>query len=142
MDTNLFACWRFLYQFFIKILHFNLKIKFSGILGLLDFAVRMIYNRLRNKDDETPPERNWINYFSSFMNFLMFVWFICGAYWVYSEYEPNTDPNLNEGLYCDDTLYSVAFWLITLVFIFLGILCIASIFAFCYFFVYKNRYEL
>ncbi|KAG8038737.1 hypothetical protein G9C98_000292 [Cotesia typhae] len=49
--------------------------------------------------------------------------------WVYKEYEPNYDPSL--GKYCNKTLYLFAFWLITLVYIFLGVitagLCCISI---------------
>ena len=40
--------------------------------------------------------------------------------WVYKEYEPNYDPAL--GKYCNKTLYLFAFWLITSVYIGLGVI--------------------
>lgn len=39
--------------------------------------------------------------------------------WVYKEYEPNYDPA--RGKYCNKTLYLFAFWLITSVYICLGV---------------------
>ncbi|EZA58705.1 hypothetical protein DMN91_009255 [Ooceraea biroi] len=57
----------------------------------------------------------------------MLGWFIIGSMWVYKEYEPNYDPAL--GKYCNKTLYLFAFWLITSVYICLGIItaCMCSI---------------
>lgn len=56
-------------------------------------------------------------------NFLFFP----GSVWVYKEYEPNYDPS--RGKYCNQTLYLFAFWLITSVYIVLGviIMCLCSI---------------
>jgi len=50
-----------------------------------------------------------------------------GSVWVYKEYEPNYDPS--RGKYCNRTLYLFAFWLITSVYIVLGVItvCLCSI---------------
>lgn len=40
--------------------------------------------------------------------------------WVYKEYEPNYDPTKDK--YCNKTLYLFAFWLITSVYIGLGVI--------------------
>jgi hypothetical protein len=41
---------------------------------------------------------------------------------VYKEYEPNYDPS--QGKYCNRTLYLFAFWLITSVFIVVGVITV------------------
>lgn len=33
-----------------------------------------------------------------------------GNVWVFSVYQPNYDPTAADGLYCDKTLYTFAFW--------------------------------
>ncbi|XP_076245404.1 uncharacterized protein LOC143185955 isoform X1 [Calliopsis andreniformis] len=53
------------------------------------------------------------------INCFIFGWFITGSMWVYKEYEPNYDPAL--GKYCNKTLYLFAFWLITSMYIILGV---------------------
>ena len=60
-----------------------------------------------------------------FFFFLMIL--IAGSMWVYKEYEPNYDPSI--GKYCNKTLYLFAFWLITCVYIALGVItaCLCSI---------------
>jgi hypothetical protein len=50
--------------------------------------------------------------------------FFAGSVWVYKEYEPNYDPS--RGKYCNRTLYLFAFWLITSVYIVLGVITLCS----------------
>lgn len=52
-----------------------------------------------------------------------------GSVWVYKEFEPNYDPNVANGKYCNKNLYLFAFWLITSVYILLGIIsvCLCSL---------------
>lgn len=35
---------------------------------------------------------------------------LAGDVWVFSVYQPNYDPTAADGLYCDKTLYTFAFW--------------------------------
>lgn len=53
------------------------------------------------------------------INWFIFGWFMIGSYWIYRIYEPNYNPML--GKYCDETLYMFAFWLVTSVYILLGL---------------------
>uniref|UniRef100_A0A2M3Z8R0 Uncharacterized protein n=1 Tax=Anopheles braziliensis TaxID=58242 RepID=A0A2M3Z8R0_9DIPT len=63
------------------------------------------------------------------INCFMLGWFIIGSFWIYRIYEPNYDPAL--GKYCNKSLYLFTFWLITSVYMMLGIvtvvLCSVSI---------------
>jgi len=44
-----------------------------------------------------------------FLQFFLFVWFICGNVWIYRNYQPNyDDPESTD--YCNKTLYLFAFW--------------------------------
>ncbi|XP_054916262.1 transmembrane protein 272-like isoform X2 [Poeciliopsis prolifica] len=40
----------------------------------------------------------------------IFVWSLLGDVWVFSVYQPNYDPSAADGLYCNKTLYTFAFW--------------------------------
>lgn len=42
------------------------------------------------------------------LSFLM--WIVAGDVWVFSVYQPNYDPAAADGLYCNKTLYTFAFW--------------------------------
>lgn len=53
------------------------------------------------------------------INWFIFGWFMIGSYWIYRIYEPNYNPAF--GKYCDETLYMFAFWLVTSVYILLGL---------------------
>lgn len=60
------------------------------------------------------------NQFRRCCNIAVFSYHLIGSMWVYKEYEPNYDPNL--GKHCNKTLYLFAFWLITSVYICLGVI--------------------
>uniref|UniRef100_A0A096M9S2 Uncharacterized protein n=1 Tax=Poecilia formosa TaxID=48698 RepID=A0A096M9S2_POEFO len=47
---------------------------------------------------------------AGFVVLFIFVWFLLGAVWVFSVYQPNYDPSAADGLYCNKTLYTFAFW--------------------------------
>ncbi|KAM9424144.1 transmembrane protein 272-like isoform 1-T1 [Pholidichthys leucotaenia] len=38
------------------------------------------------------------------------IMFLAGTWWVFSVYQPNYDPTAADGLYCNKTLYTFAFW--------------------------------
>ncbi|XP_041821426.1 transmembrane protein 272-like isoform X2 [Chelmon rostratus] len=40
----------------------------------------------------------------------IFMWNLAGGVLVFSVYQPNYDPTAADGLYCDKTLYTFAFW--------------------------------
>lgn len=56
------------------------------------------------------------------INCFMLGWFIIGSFWIYRIYEPNYDPAL--GKYCNKSLYLFTFWLITSVYMMLGIVTV------------------
>ncbi|XP_032681945.1 uncharacterized protein LOC116849162 [Odontomachus brunneus] len=75
--------------------------------------------RVRQRQEERDEERIRQSPTQTLINCFMLGWFIIGSMWVYKEYEPNYDPAL--GKYCNKTLYLFAFWLITSVYICLGV---------------------
>ncbi|XP_012525989.1 uncharacterized protein LOC105830874 isoform X2 [Monomorium pharaonis] len=76
--------------------------------------------RVRQRQEERDEERIRQSPTQTLINCFMLGWFIIGSMWVYKEYEPNYDPAL--GKYCNKTLYLFAFWLITSVYICMGII--------------------
>lgn len=42
--------------------------------------------------------------------FFTYTWILAGDIWILSVYQPNYDPTAADGLYCDKTLYTFAFW--------------------------------
>ncbi|XP_065078300.1 uncharacterized protein LOC135701434 [Ochlerotatus camptorhynchus] len=56
------------------------------------------------------------------INCFMLGWFIIGSFWIYRIYEPNYDPAM--GKYCNKSLYLFTFWLITSVYMTLGIVTV------------------
>ncbi|XP_029671371.1 uncharacterized protein LOC115240385 isoform X2 [Formica exsecta] len=76
--------------------------------------------RVRQRQEERDEERIRQSPTQTLINCFMLGWFIIGSMWVYKEYEPNYDPAL--GKYCNKTLYLFAFWLITSVYICLGVI--------------------
>ncbi|XP_020278421.1 uncharacterized protein LOC109852048 [Pseudomyrmex gracilis] len=76
--------------------------------------------KVRQRPEERDEERMRQSPTQILINCFMLGWFIIGSLWVYKEYEPNYDPAL--GKYCNKTLYLFAFWLITSVYICLGVI--------------------
>lgn len=76
---------------------------------------------------------------SSLINCFMLCWFFIGSYWIYSIYEPEY------GKDCDKTLYLFAFWIITSVYLIVGVVLVIVFCIFlikmCIFFVVKLRSE-
>ncbi|CAB0018833.1 unnamed protein product, partial [Nesidiocoris tenuis] len=79
-------------------------------------------------EDEEDLERG--SSLQSLINCFMLAWFILGSYWVYKEYEPNYDPM--KGPWCNRTVYLFAFWQITFIYAFFGLMtfCLCSV-SFC-----------
>ncbi|XP_023201871.1 uncharacterized protein LOC102235776 isoform X1 [Xiphophorus maculatus] len=45
-----------------------------------------------------------------FIGLFIFIWSLLGDVWVFSVYQPNYDPSAADGLYCNKTLCTFAFW--------------------------------
>lgn len=103
----------------------------SGSLGLLDTIIKIVYRKFVIQNEEVPAENSCMHYYTTIMSFVMLAWFFSGVYSVYSEYPPNTHINMNDGLYCDKTLYYIVFWLVSMVFIFIAFFCLLGVLALC-----------
>ncbi|GLD53804.1 transmembrane protein 272-like isoform X1 [Lates japonicus] len=44
------------------------------------------------------------------ISLFIWIWILAGIVWVFSIYQPNYDPTAVDGLYCNKTLYTFAFW--------------------------------
>ncbi|XP_058832257.1 transmembrane protein 272-like [Topomyia yanbarensis] len=78
--------------------------------------------RVRTRIEDQELERLRQSPTQTMINCFMFAWFIIGSFWVYGIYEPNYDPA--KGEYCNKTLYLFTFWLLTSVYIALGIVTV------------------
>ncbi|KAL3265873.1 hypothetical protein HHI36_010067 [Cryptolaemus montrouzieri] len=98
----------------------------GGLFGILKQLLHLSA-RVRQTEEERREENLRQSPTQTLLNCFMLGWFIIGSVWVYKEYEPNYDQRL--GVYCNKTLYLFAFWLITSVYILLGIItvCLCSI---------------
>lgn len=100
----------------------------GGIFGILKQLLHLS-TRVRKTDAEREDEQLRQSPTQTLLNCFMLGWFIIGSVWVYKEFEPNYDPNVANGKYCNKNLYLFAFWLITSVYILLGIIsvCLCSL---------------
>ncbi|KAJ8945446.1 hypothetical protein NQ318_009904 [Aromia moschata] len=98
----------------------------GGIFGIVKQLLHLSA-RVRQTEEERQEENLRQSPTQTLLNCFMLGWFIIGSVWVYKEYEPNYDPTY--GKYCNKNLYLFAFWLITSVYILLGIVtvCLCSI---------------
>ncbi|XP_023723027.1 transmembrane protein 272 isoform X2 [Cryptotermes secundus] len=98
----------------------------GGIFGILKQLLDLSA-KVRQREEEQEEERIRQSPTQTVINCFMLGWFIIGSVWVYKEYEPNYDPT--RGKYCNRTLYLFAFWLITSVYVVLGVitLCLCCI---------------
>merc|ERR1719270_346442 len=99
----------------------------GGSFSVLKYLIG-VTTRVRRSDQESnqdPPRPHPAQYV---INCFLCAWFITGCVWVYRIYQPifdplkktNEDGSLNEQ-YCNKTVYTFAFWLITAAYIFLGL---------------------
>ncbi|XP_058464218.1 transmembrane protein 272-like [Malaya genurostris] len=78
--------------------------------------------RVRSRLEDRELERMRQSPTQSMINCFILAWFIIGSFWVYGIYEPNYDPI--QGTYCNKTLYLFTFWLLTSVYLALGIITV------------------
>lgn len=99
----------------------------GGSFSVLKYLIG-VTTRVRRTDQENnqdPPKPHPAQYV---INCFLCAWFITGCVWVYRIYQPifteseklNKDGTPNEE-YCNKTVYTFAFWLITAAYIFLGL---------------------
>ncbi|XP_066984403.1 transmembrane protein 272-like isoform X1 [Macrobrachium rosenbergii] len=93
---------------------------FGVIKSLLSLEVRR-----RAREDEVDASNASVPWhrrlqFGGSISVFLFVWFIFGCVWVYRIYEPSYDNSSTH--YCDYTLYQFTFWLLTSVYICMGLL--------------------
>ncbi|XP_072376403.1 transmembrane protein 272-like isoform X1 [Diabrotica undecimpunctata] len=98
----------------------------GGIFGVVKQLLHLSA-RVRQTEEERQEENLRQSPTQTLLNCFMLGWFIIGSVWVYKEYEPNYDSS--RGKYCNQNLYLFAFWLITSVYILLGVItvCLCSI---------------
>ncbi|XP_073997048.1 transmembrane protein 272-like isoform X2 [Rhodnius prolixus] len=102
----------------------------GGFFGILKQILQLYcrikrgHNRNANNEEERAERTSTVQ---SLLSCFMFIWFILGSYWVYSEYKPNFEPK--RGTYCNRTVYLFAFWQITVIYIvfIMMTLCLCSV---------------
>ncbi|XP_076017064.1 transmembrane protein 272-like [Genypterus blacodes] len=79
------------------------------ILGLVLWSLIMIQLMSYGSQPQPPPSclKACV---MVMMSLFIFCWILAGDVWVFSVYQPNYDPTAADGLYCNKTLYTFAFW--------------------------------
>lgn len=92
-----------------------------GGLGMLSNIFHIIYRIKNIWDFSLPTQLTGIGILTMIINVMSLACFIAACVWVYGIYQPSYDPLLGN-LYCDKTLYLFSFWVLTSVYIFLGLI--------------------
>lgn len=92
----------------------------GGGFGVLKQLLHLS-TRVRSREEQAL-ERLRQSPTQTLINCFMLGWFIIGSFWIYRIYEPNYDPAM--GKYCNKSLYLFTFWLITSVYMTLGIVTV------------------
>lgn len=84
------------------------------LLGLAFMPLMMVpFVTLPCERDAAQPHQH-PGVFKACLHFLaglfILTWILAGNIWVFSVYQPNYDPAAADGLYCNKTLYTFAFW--------------------------------
>ncbi|CAF0818200.1 unnamed protein product [Brachionus calyciflorus] len=96
-----------------------------GVFGLLNVILRTVQNshyifkKARNELNESFKIKMRI----LIIDLFLFAWFICGNVWIYSVKSKVVTDNQLDPSYCHANCYYFAFWMITIKWILLGILC-------------------
>ncbi|KAM4564168.1 transmembrane protein 272-like [Fundulus diaphanus] len=84
------------------------------LLGLALICLLMIsFVTLPCESDAAHPRerpRGFKACMESLLCLFLVIWNLLGVVWVFSIYQPNYDPSAADGLYCNKTLYTFAFW--------------------------------
>lgn len=104
---------------------FNRFLLFSkGIMGVIK-PLLSLSTHVRQSPDEQATLQASQSGTQSLINWFMLGWFLIGSYWIYRIYEPNYDKS--RGLYCNRTLYTFSFWLVSSVYIVVGAIVISML---------------
>lgn len=95
---------------------------FSGIMGVIKPLLSLSTHVRQNADDQADLQASQSGT-QTLINWFILGWFLIGSYWIYRIYEPNYDKA--RGLYCNKTLYTFSFWLVSSVYIGCGLICIS-----------------
>ena len=82
----------------------------GGIMGIIK-PILSLSLHVRATQQEQAEERQRQSGTQSTLNWFILAWFMIGSYWIYHIYEPNYDSS--KGKYCNKSLYTFAFWLVT-----------------------------
>ncbi|XP_062844857.1 transmembrane protein 272-like [Trichomycterus rosablanca] len=95
----------------------------SGVFGLV-LAVLSCLPCTQEGENEGGAVSALCTTWNSIVTLFLFCWFIAGNVWIYSIYQPTYDPLSPQ--YCAKILYLFAFWMVTLVYIIIGVLMLAG----------------
>uniref|UniRef100_A0A3Q2Q6C8 Uncharacterized protein n=1 Tax=Fundulus heteroclitus TaxID=8078 RepID=A0A3Q2Q6C8_FUNHE len=85
-----------------------------------------------SKNDTLLKLRQGCTVLKSITTLFLFCWFIAGNVWVYSVYQPSYSKNATDvSSYCNKTLYLVALWTVTAVYIILGLILLLLLIGCC-----------
>ncbi|CAL8241573.1 unnamed protein product [Merluccius merluccius] len=107
----------------------------SGVFALMLSLLSCLPCAQQSEDGPSTTLSRLCATWNSLTSFFLFCWFIAGNVWIYSIYQPSYNP-AHLDLYCNKTLYLFAFWITTLVYIFLclflfGGCCVLLCFCIC-----------
>lgn len=91
----------------------------EGIMGIIK-PLLSLSTHVRQSADEQASLQASQSGTQTLINWFMLGWFMFGTYWIYRIYEPNYDKSL--GSYCNKTLYTFSFWLVSSVYIVMGLI--------------------
>ena len=94
----------------------------AGVLGVVTKILPLINMKLLNS--------KIIERVLYALYLIEFIWMILGSVWIYSIYEPPYTP-ITDQPHCNKTAYLLAFWLLTLNYIFLLLVILIPCFAVC-----------
>ncbi|XP_053687991.1 transmembrane protein 272-like [Sabethes cyaneus] len=91
----------------------------GGGLGIIKQLLHLS-TRVRSRVEDQELERLRQYPTQTMINCFLLGWFVIGSFWVYGIYEPSYDPASKNG-YCNKTLYLFSFWLLSSIYIALGV---------------------
>ena len=94
--------------------------------------INIIFKLFRINRADEKSSNTILNVFDSFISLFILVWFICGNIWIYSIMnEVKYNKNTNNEFYCSKTTYLFSFWLVTSIYILVGLGCFVFCFTIC-----------
>ncbi|XP_038055449.1 transmembrane protein 272-like [Patiria miniata] len=111
---------------------FGAVYNFKASIDLCNRAIKRKHKRRKLFGSDPQDEIKIViglNWFSRLIGILLFGFFIAGNVWVYRIYAPSNNPTSPN--YCYGPLYYFAFWVITVVYILLGLCCCGVTTIFC-----------